>query len=80
MATKPNTLSEPRAVVEAGGYYYILPVEEAMQLFKLLDAADRAEKDWSADGYKKCTRTSEVAALRGLTISQYASYKLTLDN
>jgi len=80
MATKANTLAEPRAVVETGGYYYILPIDEALQLFRLMTTAERAERDWNSDGYKVSKSTGDHGVLRPLSIAQYASYKLTLDN
>ena len=45
--TKPN---EPQAIVEVGGDAFLLPVDDAIMVAKLLHRGLQLSRDWSAAG------------------------------
>lgn len=71
---------EPKALLEFGGTSLVLPVDKAVEVFRMLCAGDPVQYDWEKKGYKRTTPSSNGGvSLRTFSLTDYASLALSSD-
>ena len=74
--TQQQPADVPRALLSMGGVQIVLPVDEAVQAFRLLCAGETVEYDWNTRQYKRATGSSTRPELKMFTFDEYAAMLL----